>query len=765
MLVLRSSRELVLLVVIVILFETTNCSGESSTCLAVYKEGGAPAVFQSPKCPRWKLTNYASRLRTSAPSRCQSAMLQGRRKYQEDRTLCALDIRVPFPARMGLKEVMIGIVAVFDGHNGAEASEMASRLLLEYFAVHTHFLLDATYSFLLKKSARGFTTQGELDVPFQVLNWDEQLGQHELNLERFKLLFPSSSDDSFHLQILKQALLRAIQDVDVTFSEEASRNNLDSGSTATVMLIADGQILVANIGDSKAFLCSEQFYSPAEAEAALLSYGVISMPEVTDWQPLTINDSYAVAASDGVFEKLSLQDVCDVIWKVSHGTMRSGLSSSCSYSLADCIVNTAFEKGSMDNVAVVVVPLGSLGISETMLMETCLGEDDIDCPASALQKFTSGWSANDVTSHLLEAEHADSLITPFDRLLVDGKRGSLGCFYLSESLSDMYHTPKEDVEQYMYHSTQALPAALNNCCGGPINLYNDQSMCFHFGMTANGAKDQCINHEGFATFLGLLESIPFQDTGSNHGSSEHATPDLRYLLKKRFGRGSYGEVWLAFHWNCHQGHNISSWCMKTGNTSSDENSNHSSTRNCGDGFPNDNLFILKRILVERGAAVYLSGLREKHFGEVFLNASKWLGDFLSNRMSMTLQKESTPDLHDLFVMNDSVVHELGYPWNSENGFRKKFKQHKAAYEEGLDHIARYVESFESRSNEIWLVFRHEGISMSKLMYTVESNADEESAEDIKRVQVLRPSKWWHWLKTTNAGKEQMRSIIWQLKIW
>ena len=28
---------------------------------------------------------------------------------------------------------------------------------------------------------------------------------------------------------------------------------------ATVVLIADGQILVANIGDSKAFLCSEKF--------------------------------------------------------------------------------------------------------------------------------------------------------------------------------------------------------------------------------------------------------------------------------------------------------------------------------------------------------------------------------------------------------------------------------------------------------------------------------------------------------------------------
>lgn len=48
--------------------------------------------------------------------------------------------------------------------------------------------------------------------------------------------------------------------------KEASRRNLDSGSTATVILIADGQILVANIGDSKAFLCSEKFQSPAEAK-------------------------------------------------------------------------------------------------------------------------------------------------------------------------------------------------------------------------------------------------------------------------------------------------------------------------------------------------------------------------------------------------------------------------------------------------------------------------------------------------------------------
>lgn len=48
--------------------------------------------------------------------------------------------------------------------------------------------------------------------------------------------------------------------------KEASRNSLDSGSTATTILIADDKILVANIGDSKAFLCSEKFQSPREAK-------------------------------------------------------------------------------------------------------------------------------------------------------------------------------------------------------------------------------------------------------------------------------------------------------------------------------------------------------------------------------------------------------------------------------------------------------------------------------------------------------------------
>lgn len=109
-----------------------------------------------------------------------------------------------------------------------------------------------------------------------------------------------------------------------------------------------------------------------------------------------------MAASDGVFEKLNVQDVCDLLWEVrSYDSGRSELSSSCSYSLADCIVNTAFEKGSMDNVAAVVVPLVSTGFSESLLKERSVGEGDIKYTASGLQSTHEGSGGSLVLVNLL----------------------------------------------------------------------------------------------------------------------------------------------------------------------------------------------------------------------------------------------------------------------------------------------------------------------------------------------------------------------------
>ncbi|XP_065861090.1 uncharacterized protein [Euphorbia lathyris] len=645
--------------------------------------------------------------------------------------------------------------------------------------------------------------------------------------------------------------MRAIHDIDATFSMATSRKNLDSGSTATIVLIADAHILVANVGDSKALLCSEKFQSPAEARATLLRlyrerrrngvvspvryhdniklitsnglahfivdeltrdhhpdrddekfrvetaggyvhewggvarvngqlavsraigdvyykrYGVISAPEVTDWQPVSKNDTYLVVASDGMFEKLNLQDVCDLLWEVhSHGTERSELSSSCSHSLAECLVNTAIERGSMDNVATVVVPLGSLGIPQRLVRERCIGDDDMDCSSIGLKKPTHGLLDNDlITSELIQLRHGHPLISKFDRLLVEGKHGNFGCYYLSENLNDA--STMQDLtnnrESYLYDLPQALPEAFSHQYDGPLNLYNDLNLCLRFGTIVGGAKDQCPNPDGFANFLGLLESIPFPDDGSNYGSNDYATPNLRYVLKKRFGRGSYGEVWLGLYWNCHQDSNASKNENFSFSKCSNQNrskSAHSTAHDCNAG-SNDNFFVLKRIMVERGAAVYLSGLREKYFGEVFLNASRCLGGLLVDGIMNSPVEEWQSDFEEVIEINKSV-HELGNNWHFANMLPHRFRLQRSTYEEGLNHIARYVESFESQSNEIWLVFHHEGLSLSKLMYSVDSA--QEKIDEVKHVQVLHPSKWWHWLKTTEAGNEEMRNLIWQLLI-
>ncbi|KAL2934552.1 putative protein phosphatase 2C 50 [Bienertia sinuspersici] len=375
--------------------------------------------------------------------------------------------------------------------------------------------------------------------------------------------------------------------------KEANKFHLDSGSTATVILIVDGQILVANVGDSKALMCSEQYQTPADAKATALriyrqkrrdgtvmrfkdcetckmvafkgskhlvvkeltkdhrpdrddekfrvesaggyviewsgvsrvngrlavsraigdvffkSYGVIAAPEISGWQLLNDSDSYLIAASDGVFEGLDTQDVCDLLWEVQNDDL-SQVSTACSDSLADCIISTAFERGSADNMAVAVVPLRLMNLSEISL------------------------NVEEFPNSLLKVENAYPIVAKFDRLLVEGKPGNFGCYYLYENLKEndedtFCHLDNENARDFC-DIPHALPGHLNHSCGEPLKSSEENKFCFHFGMISDGIRDEGKYPEDLSSFLALLESIPLQHTESSFGSYEHVKSDMRYNL-------------------------------------------------------------------------------------------------------------------------------------------------------------------------------------------------------------------------------------------
>uniref|UniRef100_A0A453SJP9 protein-serine/threonine phosphatase n=1 Tax=Aegilops tauschii subsp. strangulata TaxID=200361 RepID=A0A453SJP9_AEGTS len=777
-----SGHRTILLLILIELLSPLLCTGESATCLAVYREGGAPAVYQSAHCPRWTILSAGEGDGDKGPSspqprRCHVAAHRGRRRSQEDRAVCALGIRIPFIEQMRIKEVDVGVMAIFDGHNGDEASEMASKLLLEYLLLHVYFLLDGIYSIMFRNST-GKLTHKEVTILNSVLNlYKEDQSNHG---QRSCWISPTILDRSFHMEILKESLLRAVQDIDLTFSKEGKRRRKRNSSNHEDFALANYGGPLYNVKEltrdhhpdrederrrveaAGGYVLEwagvyrvngELALSRAIGDVPFKRYGVISTPELTGWQLLSANDSFLIASSDGVFEKMSMQDVCDMMLYAKYGVNQDFEPLAVvQQNLADFIVHLALQKGTTDNVAAVIVPLGSPSSSGARIEDWHHLEENSVTSVLPLQTIPYQHKSDDgVSSAVIEMEYFKRSSTKFQRFLVDAKLKRLGCFYLSESLDEdmdfIFRVPK-DYQHEGVHDFNHMPTENVLSSDGNLEKYKDRNFCWHL-VHQDDEMGRCTSPEGFANYFGLLDSVSHNGSRS---SSSHAfgykIADIRYKLKRRFDRGSYGEVWLAFRWNCSDDVDVhkdpshfntiltpDSYNCTSSNTTSSSDENHGSDMIDGD------LFILKRIMVERGNAAYLSGLREKHFGELFSNASKTL-EILSRMESSSAT----------FPMDMQFI-EYSFP-----------EQNISAVEESLKHVARFIESFESESREIWLVYRNEGRSLSKLLYAAEDTklVTGDDNERVRYIQVLQPSKWWYWLRTTKAGQRQMQNLLWQL---
>lgn len=179
------------------------------------------------------------------------------------------------------------------------------------------------------------------------------------------------------------------------------------GSTAVVAVICPSHIIVANCGDSRAVLCRgkqpvplsvdhkpnrEDEYARIEAEGGKVIqwngyrvFGVLAMsrsigdrylkpwiipvPEVTI-VPRTKEDDCLVLASDGLWDVMSNEEVCDVArrrilsWHKKNGVTASLIqrgeeADPAAQAAADCLSKHALQKGSKDNITIIVVDLKS----------------------------------------------------------------------------------------------------------------------------------------------------------------------------------------------------------------------------------------------------------------------------------------------------------------------------------------------------------------------------------------------------------------------
>ncbi|XP_002969292.2 probable protein phosphatase 2C 8 [Selaginella moellendorffii] len=190
--------------------------------------------------------------------------------------------------------------------------------------------------------------------------------------------------------LLTGALSAAIADIEAELLNESERGGFVAGSTACIAAISGETVVVMNLGDSRAIICGveagdcvrltrdhqpywederkrieaaggvihsngrlfgEFEVSRAIGDRDLKKFGMSAVPEFTVYhlQRQRPSPLYLLVGSDGVFEKLRFQGVCETVIELLRNGEESGIASR--------VITKALVAGTSDNLTLVVAKL------------------------------------------------------------------------------------------------------------------------------------------------------------------------------------------------------------------------------------------------------------------------------------------------------------------------------------------------------------------------------------------------------------------------
>ena len=194
------------------------------------------------------------------------------------------------------------------------------------------------------------------------------------------------ADDPLFDTNLPQALKRSFHTVNENFLKVADKLRLQDGSTGICVILREEKYVVANVGDCRAVLISEgrpiqlskdqKPTSPEEQKriyalggtvvncmgivrvngvlAVARAFGNRSLRDVIrpdaeiTQRAMGLGDEFLVLASDGLWDVLTNQAVCDICQRMSGHPAAT---------ISEELVNSAITRGSMDNVTCIVLKL------------------------------------------------------------------------------------------------------------------------------------------------------------------------------------------------------------------------------------------------------------------------------------------------------------------------------------------------------------------------------------------------------------------------